>query len=122
MVIGLNAAFEVISRCKNLRLELHEKSEVFRIGLRNIGINVTGETHIVSVIGGHEKNTEILRDLLEERHIFGSTFIHPATPREASLIRFSMNTEISYDNIQYVLSVFEEILPKIQFCTVRNTA
>jgi CAI-1 autoinducer synthase len=53
--------------------------------------------------GGREEITEKIRDEFESRNIFGSVFCAPATPKNRSLVRFSINSEISMYDLNKIL-------------------
>jgi len=80
--------------------------------LSAMGYKVQSQSHIVSVESGSEENTEILRDALEERNIFGSVFCSPATPKNRALIRLSVNSKMSFDKLKYIVKSFQEIKDK----------
>ncbi len=111
-IAGLRATLEVIKDSDDLREALIEKSAFLRGELSAMGYKVQSQSHIVSVESGSEENTEILRDALEERNIFGSVFCSPATPKNRALIRLSVNSKISFDKLKYIAKSFQEIKDK----------
>ena len=77
-----------------------------------MGYQIQSQSHIVSIESGSEEKTEILRDALEERNIFGSVFCSPATPKNRALIRLSVNSKISYEELNYIIESFKDIKNK----------
>lgn len=108
-VAGLKATLEVIKKSDIAREKLRQKSKSLREGLKNLGYKVDSESHIVSIESGTEENTETMRDALEERGIFGSVFCSPATPKNRALIRFSVNSKLSQEKIDYIIESCKEI-------------
>ena len=111
-IAGLRATLEVIKDSDDLREVLKEKSTFLRDELKALGYKVQSQSHIVSVESGSEENTEILRDALEERNIFGSVFCSPATPKNRALIRLSVNSKLSFDKLEYIVKSFKDIKDK----------
>ena len=111
-IAGLRATLEVIKDSDDLREILKEKSAFLRDELKTLGYKVQSQSHIVSVESGSEENTEILRDALEERNIFGSVFCSPATPKNRALIRLSVNSKLSFDKLEYIVKSFKDIKDK----------
>lgn len=91
------------------REKLRQKSKYLREVLKNLGYKIASESHIVSIESGTEENTEIMRDALEERGIFGSVFCSPATPKNKALIRFSVNSQLDQKNIDYIIKSCKDI-------------
>jgi CAI-1 autoinducer synthase len=108
-IAGLRATLEVIKESDNLREALKIKASYLRKELKKIGYEIKSQSHIVSIESGSEEKTEILRDALEERNIFGSVFCSPATPKNRALIRFSINSKISYEQLDYIIESLKDI-------------
>ncbi len=111
-IAGLRATLEVIKESDNLREALKTKAAYLRKELKQIGYKVQSQSHIVSIESGSEEKTEILRDALEEHNIFGSVFCSPATPKNRALIRFSVNSKISYEELDYIIRCCKDIKEK----------
>ncbi len=111
-IAGLRATLEVIKESDNLREALKAKSAYLRKELKQMGYQIQSQSHIVSIESGSEEKTEILRDALEERNIFGSVFCSPATPKNRALIRLSVNSKISYEELNYIIESFKDIKNK----------
>ena len=100
---GLKATLKVIIESDQRREKLAYKAKYLRDGLTRQGIEFASESQIVSLEGGREEITEKIRDEFESRNIFGSVFCAPATPKNRSLVRFSINSEISMYDLNKIL-------------------
>lgn len=104
-VARLEATLDVIQKSDDKRRRLFEISDVLRAGLKEIGFNIRSESQIVSLECGDEQNTEHVRDFLESKGVFGAVFCSPATPKNKAIIRFSLNADMSYREVDHVLTV-----------------
>jgi CAI-1 autoinducer synthase len=120
-IAGLDAAFEVIRDGNGLRKRLHENAEYFRKGLAALGYNLTSQSQVVSIESGLESDTELFRDALEERNVFGSVFLTPATPKTRSLMRFSIHSGLSRNELDYVLKVCGEVRDEVGMWNWKST-
>lgn len=118
---GLNTTLDVIIEEDERRKMLHEKSKYFRDGLSALGYSIASESQIVSVVSGLESDTELFRDALEQRNIFGSVFLTPATPKTRSLMRFSIHCGLSMEELDYVLDVCADIRDEIGMWDWKST-
>lgn len=113
-VAGMDATLSVIRQEGWRRQRLHNNAARLREELQAIGYNLNDSaSQIVSLEAGPEENTLVLRDALESRGIFGAPFIAPATPKNRSLIRFSVNTGLSEGDIDRIVRVCREIRDEI---------
>lgn len=120
-IAGLNATLDVIMEGEDRRITLQDSSRYFREGLCSLGYPITSESQIVSVVCGYESDTERFRDALEEKNIFASAFLTPATPKTRSLMRFSLHSGLSREEIDYVLNVCETIRHDIGMSSWKST-
>lgn len=107
-IAGLAATLETVKASDQRREKLMFKSKYLREGLRKIGILIASESQIISLEGGREEVTEKIRDELEARNIFGSVFCDPATPKNRSLVRFSINSEVSIFELNQIITACKE--------------
>ena len=114
-IIGLTATLDLISKSNKGRKKLLRNAAYIRQGLTEMGYTIASKSHIVSLEGGKEEATEQIRDALEARNIFGSVFCAPATPKNRSLLRFSLNSNLSSANLDHILSACNDILRPAHF-------
>ncbi len=113
-IAGLQATLDVIKNSDERRVKLRENTNYLKFGLDNIGYNVTeSNSQIIALNSGLEEYTEILRDSLENRNIFGSVFCRPATPKKHSLMRFSISSILDSEVLDYILKVCDEIKDEV---------
>jgi 7-keto-8-aminopelargonate synthetase-like enzyme len=108
-IAGLAATLELIIKSDKRRKKLRRNAAYLREGLTELGYSVASMSQIVSLEGGREEITEQIRDALEDRNIFGSVFCKPATPKNRSLLRFSLNSNLSFAQLDYILSACSDI-------------
>jgi CAI-1 autoinducer synthase len=120
-IAGLRATLKVIREGDDRRKRLHDISAFFREGLDELGFNIVSRSQIIAIESGVESDTELFRDALEERNIFGSVFLTPATPKNRSLMRFSLHSDIRKDELDYVLRVCGEIRDEVNFWNWKST-
>lgn len=101
----LKATLDLIKGRDKERTRLFEQSDKLRNGLRQLGYRIQSQSQIVSIETGSEENTEVVRDYFEQHGLFGSVFCHPATPKNRSIIRLSVNSDITNRDIDHVLTV-----------------
>ncbi|WP_373950962.1 alpha-hydroxyketone-type quorum-sensing autoinducer synthase [Vibrio pomeroyi] len=116
-VIRLEKTLEVIKGADDKREALFKRAQSLITGLKRIGFNIRSESQIVSLDCGNERNTERVRDFLEERDVFGAVFCRPATGRNKNIIRFSVNADMTPRDIDHVLTVCHEAYhhPELEF-------
>lgn len=107
---ALKATLDVIRSADDRREKLFDLSRNLRLGLKEIGLDIRSQSHIISLETGDESNTKKIRVILEEQGIFGSVFCRPATPKNRNIIRFSINSALSFDNINKIINVCGELL------------
>jgi len=108
-IAGLAATLKIIRKGDDRRKKLHENAMYLRQGLFDLGYAIVSQSQIISLEPGTEPETELLRDALEERNVFGSVFCAPATPKNRALMRFSLHSGLRREELDHVLRVCEEI-------------
>jgi len=108
-IVGLAATLELIVKSEKRRKKLCRNATYIRDGLTKMGYSIASMSHIVSLEGGKEEVTEQIRDALESKNVFGSVFCAPATPKNRSLLRFSLNSNLSLANLDYILSACSDV-------------
>ncbi|UPR34153.1 quorum-sensing autoinducer CAI-1 synthase [Vibrio cyclitrophicus] len=116
-VVRLEKTLEVIKGADDKRENLFKRAQSLITGLKRIGFNIRSESQIVSLECGNERNTERVRDFLEERDVFGAVFCRPATGKNKNIIRFSVNADMTPRDIDQVLTVCHEAYhhPELEF-------
>jgi CAI-1 autoinducer synthase len=111
-IAGLNATLGVIKKSDAERARLMHLSQRLRASLSAMGYPVhQGTEQIISLESGSEPATLALRDLLEERDVFGSVFCAPATSRNRAMVRLTLSSALTDAEIEYVEKVAIEIVP-----------
>ena len=115
-VSGLAATLDVIRSEGWRRDKLRANSAYLREGLEGLGYNLNGSrSQIISLESGTEQQTIVLRDALENRGIFGSVFCAPATPKNRSMVRLSLNSALKKQELDRVLDACDAIRSKTGF-------
>jgi CAI-1 autoinducer synthase len=109
-----NAATTFLKSADKRRSQLLSNSTYLRNALADLGYPVkNGTEQIISLESGPENRTRVLRDALQSRNIFGSGFGSPATPKNRSLIRFTLNSSLTLDQLNDVIAACEEIRDQV---------
>ncbi len=88
-----DAALDFIAAADGRRQALHAAARTVREGLRELGYNVDdGTEQIIALEAGPEPKTLVLRKALERRGIYGAVFCAPATAKNRSLVRLTLNS------------------------------
>ncbi|NHQ59979.1 quorum-sensing autoinducer synthase [Chlorobium sp. BLA1] len=112
-IAGLSATLNVIINSDDRRKKLHDNALFFLNGLESLGYFLASQSQIISLEPGSEPQMEILRDALEDRNVFGSVFCAPATPKNRTLMRFSLNSDMEINELQQVLDVCASIRDEV---------
>lgn len=114
-IAGLDATLEVIKKSDAQRERLMHLSRRLRSSLSDMGYPVhQGTEQIISLEAGTEPDTLVLRDLLEERDVFGAVFCAPATSRNRAMVRLTLSSCLTDAEIDYVEQVASDIAPLIK--------
>jgi CAI-1 autoinducer synthase len=109
-IAGLQATTAVIRREGFRREKVLGNALYLRRRLTELGYDVGSDaSQIIALTPGAEHLTIQLRDALEARGIFGSVFCDPATPRNRSLIRFTLTAEHTRAQLDRVAAACAEI-------------
>ncbi|MFM2642382.1 alpha-hydroxyketone-type quorum-sensing autoinducer synthase [Vibrio chagasii] len=116
-VARLEKTLAVIKSSDDKREALFERAKSLTTGLKQIGFNIRSESQIIALECGNERNTERVRDFLEERDVFGAVFCRPATGKNKNIIRFSVNADMTPSDIDHVLTVCHKAYhhPELEF-------
>ena len=111
---ALCATLDVVRASQPARMRLADHARRFREALDGLGYNVdASQCQIVSLVPGEEERTRILRDALEARGVFGAIFCAPATPKNKSLVRFSLHAMLSEADLERIVSACAEIREEV---------
>jgi CAI-1 autoinducer synthase len=111
-VAALDATLEVI-RCADAERErLHANTRRVRERLSDLGYPIhQGTEQIIALEAGTEPATMVLRDLLEERNVFGAVFCAPATSRNRTMVRLTLDAALTEAEMDHLEAVAREIAP-----------
>lgn len=114
-VAGLHATLGVVERSDAERAALLRNTLRLRKRLTELGYPIhQGSEQIISLEAGPEKDTLALRDELERRKVFGAVFCAPATSRNRSMVRLTLNAGLTDAELSHVEAVAEEIAPIVK--------
>ncbi|MFZ4873915.1 alpha-hydroxyketone-type quorum-sensing autoinducer synthase [Janthinobacterium sp. Mn2066] len=100
-----DAALDCIRAADSRRAALRRHSVLLRQGLAELGYNVSdGSEQIIALEAGSEPDTLKLRKALERHGIYGAVFCAPATPKNRSLVRLTLNAGLRDDECQRLLA------------------
>ena len=104
------------------RHRLHRNHTYLRTRIAALGYNVEhSHSQIVSLEPGETRLLLLLRDALESRGVFGSVFYPPATPDRRCLIRFTLNCNLTTDELDHVVRVCRDIREEVRMPEWRST-
>lgn len=111
---AFQATLDVVRREDARRQRVLRNADYLRTRLAALDYNVAdSECQIISLVAGPEPETLRLRDALEARGVFGAVFCAPATPRNRSLVRFSINAGLERAELDRVASVCAAIREEV---------
>lgn len=107
---GLSAALDVIAEADDRRRRLHCNAAYLRQQLDALGYNIDdSQSQIIALEAGPEPQTIVLRDALESNGVFGAVFCDPATPKNRSIMRLSIHSELGRDDLNKIVDVCAKI-------------
>ncbi|MCM2253375.1 MAG: quorum-sensing autoinducer CAI-1 synthase [Ramlibacter sp.] len=114
-VAGLAATLEVIRQADEARQRLHANTRRVRAAFEACGYPIhQGSQQIISLEAGPERDTLALRDALEARGVFGAVFCAPATSRNRSMVRLTLNASLTEAELSHIAAVAREIAPRVK--------
>jgi CAI-1 autoinducer synthase len=109
-----DAALDFIRQADARRAALRRNTRRVRAELSELGYNVDdGSEQIIALEAGPEPKTLKLRKALEARGIYGAVFCAPATAKNRSLVRLTLNSGLSSDEIDRLLVACADIREEI---------
>jgi CAI-1 autoinducer synthase len=113
-VAGLATTLTIVQQEGWRRQKLHACANYIRVHLNEMGYNVQdGSSQIISLEPGPEQRLMVLRDALEARGIFGAPFFAPATAKNRSLMRFSINCALTEQQMQRIIEACDAIRDEV---------
>lgn len=114
-VAGLAATLAVIQQADDARRQLHANTRRMRAAFERAGYAIhQGTEQIIALEAGAEKDTLALRDALEARGVFGAVFCAPATSRNRSMVRLTLNAALTDAEMDHVAEVAQEIAGELK--------
>ncbi len=108
------AALALIRGADERRRALRHNTRRIRDGLTALGYHVAdGSEQIIALEPGPEPRTLELRKALERRGVFGAVFCAPATARNRSLVRLTLNSGLTPVEIDKILSACADIYDEL---------
>lgn len=121
-VAGYSAVLDIFKSDGWRRERLHANHAYLKAGLDALGYNVdVSKAQIIALEAGEFDLTIRLRDALEERGVFGSFFLAPAVPDRRCLIRFTVNTSLTREQLDHVIRVCADIRDDVELANWRST-
>lgn len=109
-----DAALAFIRAADDRRAALRAHACHVRGGLRRLGYNVDdGSEQIIALEAGPEPKTLALRQALERHRVYGAMFCAPATAKNRSLVRLTLNAGLSTADIEQVLAACAAIRDEV---------
>lgn len=107
---GFVASLEIIKNEGWRRDKLHSNATYLRNELLECGFNLLdSDSQIIPLFAGIEANTIWLRSELEQADIHGSVFCSPATPKNKTLIRLSINTNHQHGELKTIVDCLKKL-------------
>ncbi|MYM35310.1 quorum-sensing autoinducer synthase [Duganella sp. FT94W] len=105
-----DAAIDFIAAADDRRAALHHRARALREALSALGYNVgDGSEQIIALEPGPEPKTLALRKLLENHGVYGAMFCAPATPKNRSLVRLTLNAGLDRAQLARIVHACEAI-------------
>ena len=107
---GFIASLDIIIHEGWRRERLHANADYLRNELVACGFNLFGSnSQIIPLFAGNEANIIWLRSELEHADIHGSVFCSPATPKNKTLIRLSINTNHQHEQLAKIVECLKKL-------------
>jgi 8-amino-7-oxononanoate synthase len=108
-VAWTNFLFNKLPEFNNKREHLLYISERLKVYIENLGFRTLGESHIVPLITGSNDSCVEFSNKLQESGFFALPVRHPTVPKGSSRIRFSLNSEITDNEMDKLIYALEQI-------------
>jgi CAI-1 autoinducer synthase len=109
-----DAAIDFVEHADARRAALRRITEEVRSGLGRLGFCIDdGSEQIIALEAGPEPKTLVLRKALESRGIQGAVFCAPATPKNRSLVRLTLNCDLKPREIAKLLDACADMRDEV---------
>ncbi len=113
-LVALDATLDLIQQVDDRRNRLHNNATYLRDQMTEVGFDLSiSQSHILPLAAGPESRLLDIRDFLEKHGVFGAAFIAPATPKNKTLMRFTMNAKLSEDELDKVARVCRKLQDEV---------
>jgi CAI-1 autoinducer synthase len=110
-----DAAIDFVAAADGRRAALAGIARRLRTGLDALGYNVSdGTEQIIALEAGAEPRTLALRKALERQGVYGAMFCAPATPKNRSLVRLTLNAALDAAQEAQVLAACAAIRDQVE--------
>ncbi|MYM38465.1 alpha-hydroxyketone-type quorum-sensing autoinducer synthase [Duganella qianjiadongensis] len=100
-----DAALDFIRLADQRRATLQQHASHVRSALAQLGFNVSdGSEQIIALEAGPEPQTLALRKALERHGVYGAMFCAPATAKNRSLVRLTLNSGLSAAQLAQIIA------------------
>jgi CAI-1 autoinducer synthase len=114
-VAGLEATLEIVKNSDAARVDLRRKTQRLRQSFSDLGYPIHhGSEQIISLEAGIEMDTLALRDAMEARGVFGAVFCAPATSRNRSMLRLTLNSALTDAEMSHVEAAAAQLAPLVK--------
>lgn len=103
----VSKAIEIIQDSDEARKRVMSASALIRKEFHKLSLNVpitTEDSPIICIIGGTEANTKKIDEIALKGGVLGAYFCAPATPKKASMLRLTLHSELTQDDIERILT------------------
>ena len=112
---GLAETLEVVKESDAARQKLHANTRRIREAFSGLGYPIhQGTEQIISLEAGAEADTLVLRDALESRGVVGAVFCAPATSRNRSMVRLTLNAALTDAEMAHIEAVAAAVAPQVK--------
>lgn len=109
-----DAAVDFIRGAEDRRAALHRNTQEVRARLSELGYCIDdGTEQIIALEAGPEPKTLVLRKALEARGIYGAVFCAPATAKNRSLVRLTLNSGMTREEIDKLVAACADMRSKV---------
>jgi CAI-1 autoinducer synthase len=109
-----DAAVDFIGQADDRRAALHRNTQEVRVRLSELGYCIDdGTEQIIALEAGPEPKTLVLRKALEARGIFGAVFCAPATAKNRSLVRLTLNSGMTREEIEKLVAACADMRSEV---------